>query len=99
MISTIVKSCAAAVLAAGLFGCVNAKKITGPDGREAYSITCNGSARSFGDCMEKAGEICGAKGYDVVDRSGNSTGFVTANQGIMSGAAGYSRNLLVSCKP
>jgi hypothetical protein len=51
-----------------LSGCATASKIYLPDGRQGTLIKCSGWANSWGNCQEKAGELCGARGYDVVDR-------------------------------
>ncbi len=39
-------------------GCANSSRTFGPDGREAHSIDCSGLARTWGMCLEKAGDIC-----------------------------------------
>lgn len=36
------------------------------DGTQGYRITCGGAISSKSDCYEKAGYICGSKGYTVV---------------------------------
>ncbi|MFY9287568.1 MAG: hypothetical protein WAO98_03600 [Alphaproteobacteria bacterium] len=40
--------------------------ITMNDGTRAYRITCGGPISSVKDCFERAGYICGNKGYTVV---------------------------------
>jgi len=49
-----------------LSGCTSAKQIQTytPDGQLVYYISCS-SDYSLGDCYLKAGEICGAKGYNI----------------------------------
>ncbi len=39
------------------------------DGKVAYVITCQGDLRNWGSCYEKAGELCGTKGYDIINKS------------------------------
>ena len=48
-----------------LIGCSTAKQIQTytPEGQLVYYISC--SDYSLGDCYIKAGEICGAKGYNI----------------------------------
>ena len=48
-----------------LSGCTTVKQIQTytPDGQLVYYITC--SDYSLGDCYIRAGEICGAKGYNI----------------------------------
>jgi hypothetical protein len=49
-------------IAVVLAGCATAKPITAPDGQLAYRVECSGTGKSWGDCIEKAGETCGVKG-------------------------------------
>ncbi len=59
------------------------------DGRNGFSISCNGSAESWAKCYKAAAQSCPA-GYDVIDRDTTAT------------ATGYgpliTRNLIVACK-
>ncbi|WP_071601330.1 hypothetical protein [Dickeya chrysanthemi] len=81
-----------------LSGCASVSKTYGPDGREAYDITCSGMARDWGMCQSKAGDICGSKGYNIISINGDSSFMVTANpQGAFGGSV-ISRNMLISCK-
>ncbi|WP_202966744.1 hypothetical protein [Cupriavidus sp. IDO] len=50
-------------------GCASASKTYGPDGREAYALNCSGLARTWGACLERAGDICGERGYNVISSS------------------------------
>jgi hypothetical protein len=52
-----------------LSGCVTVSKTYGPDGKEAFSLNCRW-AWDWGQCVEKAGELCGTKGYEVVRQYG-----------------------------
>ena len=55
-----------------LTGCATADKTYTPDGRVGYAVECNGMVLSWGSCYGKAGDICGARGYDVISKTGNS---------------------------
>jgi predicted alpha/beta hydrolase len=59
------------LLAVCLTGCATASKTFTADGKEGYNINCSGSALNWGMCYEKAGELCGAKGYEVLEKSGD----------------------------
>jgi uncharacterized protein YceK len=50
-----------------LAGCssVSSRDIYLPDGSKGYSITCGGFTYSMEKCFEKAGDICGSKGYSI----------------------------------
>lgn len=85
---------AAAVLA----GCATSSSTYGPDGRAAHSINCSGAALNWGMCMAKAGDLCGAKGYDVIDRVGEGYSVIGAGGGGLFGASGYNRSMVVTCK-
>lgn len=96
--------------AAVLTGCATVRESYGPDGRKAYSLNCSGTARGWDKCFSAAGELCGASGYDVLDR--NSESMVagsygsSANVNSMGGSASSGgfigktneRTMLVSCK-
>ncbi|EOI3469033.1 hypothetical protein ACMSWU_002137 [Cronobacter turicensis] len=81
-----------------LSACASSSKTYGPDGRVAYSLTCSGIARDWGMCLSKAGDICGAQGYDVLSVNGDSGAVITANPQSAFGGTTISRNMLVSCK-
>jgi hypothetical protein len=94
------------IAAIALTGCATSTKTFGPNGKEAHSINCNGAANSMGTCLEKAGEICGTSGYDILMQNGSATPFGMANGyanrsgASISGFGGamISRNILVQCK-
>ncbi|SOY79964.1 conserved hypothetical protein [Cupriavidus taiwanensis] len=48
--------------------------------------------------MAKAGDLCGAKGYDVIDRVGEGYSVIGAGGGGLFGASGYNRSMVVTCK-
>jgi hypothetical protein len=88
----------AVTLPLALVSCASSSQTFGPDGRVAHAINCSGTLRSWAACFDRAGEICQAAGYDVIDRSdqrgalaavGSSGGFATTT---------FSRSMLISCK-
>ena len=88
----------AVLLVANLSGCVTDSKTFGPDGREAHTITCHGLAQSWGDCYKKAGDVCGAAGYDVISQNGETGAVASANGSSAFAANTISRSLLMECK-
>lgn len=86
------------VVLALLTGCTTAKPIYTADGKQGHSIICSGTANSWAGCYEKAGELCGEKGYTVQDKSGD-TGFV-ASASTTNAFAGstISRSMIVQGK-
>lgn len=102
------------VLASLLIGCATSKQMHLPDGSVGHNIQCNGAALSMADCFQKAGDLCGAKGYVLLNREGEaipfgySAGSASAygNPQNYQGQAGYTstagmvvyRSLFVKCK-
>jgi hypothetical protein len=77
-----------------LAGCATSKEIYLPDGTKGYNISCDGTMQSMNACYQKAGELCGSNGYELLNREGEmipislSTG--TANVDASgAGNAGY----------
>lgn len=82
-----------------LSGCATAKQLYTPDGQLGYNVNCSGSALNWGNCYEKAGEICGAKGFDIIDKTGEQGAMVSGNQYGVYGGSVQSRSLVIKCKP
>lgn len=89
-----------ALLGAALLlnGCALASKTYTPDGREGYSINCSGTALSWGECLEKAGSLCGARGYDVLERSGDAGSVAGGGEYSMFAGSVITRTMLIACK-
>lgn len=91
---------ASAVLS--IVGCATEHKSFAPDGRLAYTLNCSGLARGWDKCFSAAGNICGASGYDVIDRSDESAvmGTSAGNRGGFgsSFAKTNERSMVVACK-
>lgn len=77
-----------------LSGCAGATQMHLPDGATGYNITCPGTANSWGNCFQKAGAICGNRGYDVVV-GGSDQGFVATTT--FAGST-HNRSMLIKCK-
>jgi hypothetical protein len=90
----------AACLAAG--GCATTRQSYAPDGRPAYTLNCSGLARGWDKCFSAAGNICGARGYDVLDRSDESAAMGTAAGSGRSYGGSFAktneRSMLIACK-
>lgn len=89
-----------------LAACASSTQTYGPSGQIAHSISCNGGANSWGTCYERAGAICGTRGYDIVAQNGSATpfgmasGYVNPAGGSAFGVSGglVGRNMLVQCR-
>jgi len=71
------------------------------DGRMGHSINCPSVSivqMNWSHCLAKAGEICGARGYDIISKVGEE-GF-SASYGRYGGGAEttHMRSLVVACK-
>jgi hypothetical protein len=77
-------------------GCaeVSPQPMSGPDGRQAYSMRCSGFGRTLEACYAKAGEIC-PNGYEVVDRATGTVAVPTATGSLM---AAPQQSLVIQCK-
>lgn len=49
-------------------------------------------------CYEKAGNLCGTRGYDVIVRSDDQGASIVANQFGLYGGSIMNRNMIVKCK-
>ena len=85
--------------AAFLSGCgARAKPIIGPDGREAYHVTCGGIQNSMTDCIEKAGEICGSRGYNILWSNAESPSGIAFDGRNYHQMQAFHRRLIIQCK-
>lgn len=84
-------------------GCVSSSETYTADGRKGHVISCpsqgalTGALTNWGTCFQRAGEICGTRGYAVLQRS-DEPGFSAAvNQ--YGGYAGTTTNrmMIVRC--
>lgn len=81
-----------------LTGCATSKQTYAPDGSNAYSLDCSGTARNWGMCYEKAGELCKEKGYTVVAGGSDSDAtMIATNQGAFASSKN-NRSMLIKCK-
>jgi hypothetical protein len=71
-----------------------------PDGQSGFAINCSGAGSGSGwsDCYQKAGDACGASGYDIVSKD-NDDG-AAAGGGLTSIATANvkSRSMVIRCK-
>lgn len=79
---------------AALTACTTSTPIRMPDGRAGYSIKCSGTANSWGSCMQEAGKLCGARGYNIFMRDSRG-GFVATQT--FAGSTIH-REMIVACK-
>jgi hypothetical protein len=111
-VNTSVKVLLAAIAAGAisLAGCVKSEQTYTADGQLGHVINCTpawtggivgqvaSASTSWGTCYQKAGELCGAAGYDIIQQvgeggvygqGGGSGGFVSSTN---------NRTMIVKCK-
>jgi hypothetical protein len=81
-----------------LIGCASSSQTYTSDGRVGYSLNCSGTARNWGMCEQKAGELCGTRGYEVLSTTGDHGVVVTASNGSAYASTTISRTMLITCK-
>lgn len=89
----------ALVVALALSGCATSRTIIGHDGKPLHKISCDGTATDIHACYEKAGELCGSAGYDVVGEDGSVRPFAVASAGMFTSGAAVYRTVLARCRP
>lgn len=72
---------------ANVAGCAIVKETYMPDGSKGYSISCDGAAVGMNVCLEKAGDLCGASGYDIITREGQVVPFGVASANLQGNSA------------
>jgi hypothetical protein len=82
------------LLCASLSACAISKETYTPEGKVGHNINCSGIALTWGDCYQKAGELCGAKGYEII--AGGSDSGAIASPTITTST--ISRSMLIKCK-
>ena len=107
------KTLLAAVLATTipvLAGCVNNKPIYTADGQVGQSISCTpgwtggiigavaNASTSWATCYEKAGELCGPAGYDIISQNGESGVYGQGGNGGGFVSTTNNRSMIIKCK-
>ncbi|SFF30431.1 hypothetical protein [Nitrosomonas sp. Nm166] len=97
------------IVVTALQGCVTSREIFLADGTKGHNVNCSGSGMNYSNCLEKAGEICGARGYQLLNQQGDVVPFSTAIREFSANersSVGYltqsgsivTRNLFIKCK-
>jgi hypothetical protein len=89
-----------------LAGCATSRQVYLPDGSQGFSISCDGAAVGMNVCLEKAGQVCGSRGYTILNREGQTvySGLAYGSQqGAQSTSFAHlggfnSKSILVRCR-
>jgi hypothetical protein len=81
-----------------LCGCATSRKTHTSDGKEGYILDCSGGASTWGKCYEKAGAICGEKGYEILEKIGETLSSSSGNVLEQHSDTDINRNMIIRCK-
>lgn len=91
-------------------GCVSSQETYLADGRKGHVVSCTptftgglvgtiaSSSTSWGQCYQKAGELCGARGYTVLQQVGESGARADMSRDGGSASTTNNRMMIVQCK-
>jgi hypothetical protein len=81
-----------------LSGCATARKTYTSTGKEGYSINCSGTSSTWGRCYERAGDLCGSRGYEVLEKIGESISSSSGTILEQHSGTDINRNMIIKCK-
>ena len=90
-------------IAVTVAGCVTSKETYMPSGKKGHVISCPsggglvGKMKNWGTCYQKAGEICGAKGYAVLTKSDEQGFSAIANEYGAQAGTTNNRMMIIQC--
>ena len=79
-------------------GCADSEPVFTSSGKKGHSIDCSGELSTWGDCYEKAGELCGERGYRTLEKLGDKESSIFADKEGLFGASTHTRNLIIQCR-
>jgi hypothetical protein len=88
----------ALVAVIALAGCATSRTTYMPDGRQGHAIDCSGSLVPWSACQKKAGDICKARGYDIISANGEQGSTFVATNNLATGGTTSSKSMLIACK-
>ena len=81
-----------------LSACATSKEIDIAEGQRGYSIDCSAEHLDWSRCYEKAGQICGEKGFEILDKTGGTGMVVAGVEYGVYGEAGLNRSMTIKCR-
>jgi len=79
-------------------GCADSEPVFTSSGKKGHSIDCSGGISTWGECYEEAGELCGARGYRVLEKMGDKESSIYAGKEGLFGESSNTRNMIIQCK-
>jgi hypothetical protein len=80
-----------------LTSCATVSNTYTATGEKAYSLNCSGTARGWDICLKAAGDLCGARGYKVLDRTSEDTASAQLTSSGFFATKSNERSMLISC--
>ena len=75
-------------------GCTTTREVYFADGSNGHLVGCYYAYQSFGSCLVTAGDICEARGFQVVNQQGEAVPFAVGSRGYIA-QSGW---LFVKCR-
>jgi hypothetical protein len=100
----------AALLAVACGGCVSSQETFTPTGQKGHVINCTpgwtggivgavaSANTSWGQCYQRAGEICGTRGFDILQQVGEAGAYAQVGQGGGFASTTNNRTMIIQCK-
>ena len=80
-----------------LAACATSEEIDIAEGHRGYSIDCSADHLNWSLCYEKAGQICGEKGFDILDKTGGTGVVIAGVEYGVYGESGQNRSMIIKC--
>lgn len=80
-----------------LSGCATVTKTYTSNGEPGYSLNCSGSARGWDNCFSAAGDLCGSRGYKIIDRTNEEIMNAQLTSYGFFASKSSERTMLISC--
>lgn len=80
------------------FGCAAGPKAHTSEKNKGQVVTCSGSALNWDRCYKAADELCGEKGYDIIEKISDAGPMVSGEGAGGFGGPVMDRYLIIVCK-
>jgi len=87
-----------AVIAFLAVGCADSEPTFTSSGQKGHSIDCSGGMSTWGECYEEAGELCGTRGYRILDKIGDKESSAYAGKDALYAESSNTRSMIIQCK-
>ena len=80
-----------------LAACATSEEIEIAKGQRGYSIDCSADHLDWSLCYEKAGKICGERGFEIIDKTGGTGVMIAGIQYGVYGKSDHKRSMIIKC--